>query len=288
MAETTKKRSPILLISLILIIVGLIIAVIGGILWGTIGVEKYITYKTIDVSQPLTTSDGTEIKNIDIDIGVATVNIHRGGDKIVVHGEYLPDSDYTVGVQGSTFTVKSRYGFNIFGLKELISVSINTPTLDITLPDKVYETVSFNVGTGDIEADGITAEKLDLDIGTGKLKATNFKISSDIKIDLGTGNVDMKNIEANRIDVDCGTGDMDYTGTITGRLDVDCGVGSAQFNIRGHYFDYDIDIDKGVGNVDINKGDINAVSSRSKDERPIPIKVDVGVGNVSLNFIGDK
>ena len=120
----------------------------------------------------------------------------------------------------------------------------------------------------------------DIDAGVGESVFKNFRVKNKSDIDIeGVMKTRFENCELNQSDIDTGIGEVYFSGKILGNTEIDMGVGEAEFNIDGFKNEYDIDYDKGVGEVNINGGETSHIPSK-----PIKIDLDCGVGEVTFNF----
>lgn len=286
MPETAVRRNHGTLIAgLIILIVGLAVFIAGIVVWKANGVDQYIKTTSFSITdQPV-----DKISKLDISVGSVEIDIKRGGDKLNVYGENLPE-DIEKGIQNDTFVIKTKskgFGFIMINGTSLNNNILNwmsdqdiSPKLTIEVPDKVFDQINIDLGTGAAKIDGLSAKRFELDLGTGSLTASGLNVEGTLEIDQGTGHTTITNCDVGRLDFDGGVGHFEYEGTIKDGLDADCGVGAVDITIKGSYNDYDIDADTGIGGVDIDKGDTSG-SGRGN----IPVKIDGGVGSVHLKFV---
>lgn len=271
------KRFPV---SLIVIIVGVVITVIGVIFWKTAGIERYLDFENISiVNQPV-----DNITSFDFDINSGDVEIVTGGEKLEVIATNLPKGQYIYGTEDTTFRIKSKKIVNFFTPIDInwIAGDKYKTKITIKIPDtKVYDSFSFKLGVGESTVSGVHAKNIKLDTGAGEIKAADLTADGTLDVELGAGESSFSRCSAANVDFDCGAGETTYSGTITGKGKFDGGVGELDISVIGNYNDYDIDIDKGLGEVNVEKGDTSVAG-----DKKIPLKVDCGVGEVNVRFIG--
>ncbi|MBR1764528.1 MAG: DUF4097 family beta strand repeat protein [Ruminococcus sp.] len=237
-----------------LIIVGVVILIIGIIFWKVSGgAEKYIPLST--VSEEL---DAGDLTGIDIDVGTCklTVKTHQS-DKVMIEATDFPKDEYGYKVEDGVFKIYSKRNVHVIGLSSM-GLPGRSTEMTVTVPEKVYDLFELDLGAGEADISGISARTADLDLGAGNVKLEDFVID--------------------KLDIDCGTGDLKYTGEINESGDIDCGTGNVELKLSASYSDYTLDIDKGIGSVDINKGSAPATG------RDIKLDIDCGIGNVTLSF----
>lgn len=263
----------------VMIFVGLIIFIIGIVWWSRTGVSKYYNFTDINKS-----FDGSSVQNLKLDFETADVKINAyNGSEIKVEGKNVIDDNYTIEQSGDTFkiTVKQTPWYKSKAFFQINIGSVKTPETQFTvsIPDKLYKTLEFTSGVGSYEISSIHCESavIDLAVGDGTLK--DIVCTGKADIDTGVGDCDFTDCTFAETELDCGVGDITYNGKLIGKLDINGGVGDCTLNIDGLRGDYDIDADKGVGDLSIH-GD----KKKSSLTERIPITIDAGVGDITLRF----
>ena len=276
-AAVIKKRFP--LISLIVIVAGMLVFAAGIIWWRVGGIDKYI--KTVNFS--VTDQPVDKINRIEIDVSSVKLEVRRGGDKLSVVGENMPE-ETVYGTEGDTFRVKDKTKMIVFLNSNILRwfSDVEEAKLTITVPDKMFDKVEFDLGVGEANVSGINAKEMEIDSGTGSFTGKDLNISGTLDIDSGTGEVKLENCNVGKLDIDSGVGALSFSGKVTDGLDADCGVGETDITIYGNYNDYDVDADAGIGKVNIEKGDTSHSGSGK-----IPVKVDGGIGEVNIRFVSE-
>ncbi len=276
-----KKKSKLFPAILIIFLFGLVMLIVGIVLMSIVGWNKY--YPTTDIKESF---DATNIENLHIDNGRAKFTVESyDGDKILVEGSNVPENRYTIECTDDTFSIDYSNGkwykwyennFN-FGLN---IKSYNT-VFKIYLPDKVYEELEFDGGIGQITISDVRCVDSDISIGIGETIFNNCVFSGETDIDGGVGSNRFKNCTFGSVVARNGVGELKLQGKITKSLDVECGVGTCYIDIDGYYSDYKVDYDKGLGEF---KTKYNDSSKRENTGDKIPINVQCGVGEVTVNF----
>ncbi|GEM_PF-6570182 len=238
-----------------MIVIGVIVFIIGIVSFKvTGGIEHYIDFTDVNY-----TENADSLKAIDLDIGAAEMEIYTSKDSkdLVFTAENFVESEYGYEFKDGVFRIYSKRNVHIYGIPMLGS-GMKTTKMTLVVPEKVYEKLDLDIGAGDLRVGGISVKEADLDIGAGKFTAEGFVVDD--------------------LDLDLGAGDASYQGEINASGDIDCGTGDVDIRLAASYADYDIDFDKGVGNVDINKGSMDGTG------RDIKLKIDCGVGDVDVTF----
>ena len=205
------------------------------------------------------TANADSLKAIDLDIGAADMEIISSKDskELVFKAENFVESEYGYELEDGVFRIYSKRNVHIYGVP-LIGTTNKDTKMTLIVPDKVYDELDLDIGAGSLKIGPLSARKADIDVGAGDFEAHG--------------------LVADDLDLDTGAGDLYYEGEINASGDIDCGTGDVDIRLAASYADYDIDVDKGVGNVDINKGSMEGTG------RNIELKIDCGVGNVDITF----
>lgn len=259
---------------LILIIVGIVLIIVGVVISRTFGVSKYFPKE--DIYQ---TFKSEEINNLNIDSGIGKINIKKSNDNnIIVDCTNLPKDRYEV--TGKNNTLKIAYKQKWFDFADnSIFHNKNEAEITVYLPEKEYDNFEFDGGVGENNITDISVKNASVDCGVGESVFKNFKVTNKADIDIGVGETKFENCELNKSDIDTGVGELYFSGKISGYTEIDMGVGEAEFNIDGFKNEYDIDYDKGVGEVNISGSETSYITSV-----PIKIDLDCGVGEVTFKF----
>ena len=119
-------------------------------------------------------------------------------------------------------------------------------------------------------------------MGAGKADIDDLNVMTRARISGGTGKVKIKNSRINDLNLDIGVGKTAMTGTLTGTCKVNCGVGKAELTLVGNKEDYQIKVDKGVGNATLDGKSIRDDSVYGDGQNRIDI--DGGIGSVDIEF----
>lgn len=155
--------------------------------------------------------------------------------------------------------------------------------LVISLPkDMEFENFVVDAGAGRIEIDSIIAHKLDFNLGAGQVTINNLKVSGEAEIEGGAGEFVVKGGSITNLDFDMGVGRALISAEILGKSDIDAGVGELEIDLVGKKDDYQIFVDKGIGNIRIDGDNFNTNSVYGDGINKIDI--DGGVGSIKIEF----
>lgn len=279
MDENFEKKgySVSFIVSMIILLLGAAVLAVGIILWKTNGIDQYIHLESFSVKdQPL-----DNIAKLDINVESGTLKIIRGGEKLDLNAENVPEGIYDYGTRDGKFVLKckSRFSFLNYSVLQLFTDKNIKPKFELTLPDKVFDEVTLKVGAGEIELDGLTADEIEIDVGAGSLSGSGVKALNELNCDIGAGEFVLTDCETSKLELDCGAGSATYKGTVTGGADIDCGVGELNITVYGSADMYNIKAEKGIGDLNIDRGGAPA------EKGSIPFKVDGGIGEINIKFV---
>lgn len=271
--RTKSKKS--LYVWLIIIGVGLIMVIAGIIAINCYGLDYYLPRE--DISRDFS---GIGVNNISIDSNIGELVINRSSDKdIHVEGKKLIKDSCTIEVNGDLFSIKYKKSW-----ADVINIPwVNNKSgtkLTVSLPDKIYDEFKFDGGVGENKISDLSCRNADIDCGVGNSIFENLLVTNIAEFDFGTGKSTFENCILTVSNFDIGVGNVEYSGKILGDTNIDCGVGKTEFNIDGYKDDYDIDYDKGVGDVKIS----SKTSGKSSFENKAKLNISGGVGEFIVNF----
>ena len=133
-----------------------------------------------------------------------------------------------------------------------------------------FKETSIDVAAGTVTMSGeFRTDDLDVSVAAGEFtNAGKISVANDTTITVGTGNVELSELDV------CD-------------LDVDCGIGNVYLDILGKESDYNYAISCSAGNVDIGDSSYSGVGHNKNITNPNAkgdMNLDCGVGNITVNF----
>lgn len=155
----------------------------------------------------------------------------------------------------------------------------------LTLPKGLLlEKVKVDAGSGELTISNLQAKDLDFDVGAGNVTISNIVVEKKADIDGGAGRVVLQNSTLNNLDLDVGVGEFQIQNTkLVGNSDIDAGVGKLEINLKGSLEDYSIIPKRGLGSFTLQREEVE--DNKTYGEGQNRIKVDAGVGKVEINII---
>ena len=128
--------------------------------------------------------------------------------------------------------------------------------INIVVPQKIYENVNFEVKAGELDVRDLSAEKCTLDFTAGDSSFSNVMISEHSDIKISAGDCNFFNCTLNDPDIKMTAGYMFFgTSRLLGSSDIKMTAGSMYINLSGTAEDYNFNIDKTAGNIEIDGND---------------------------------
>lgn len=153
----------------------------------------------------------------------------------------------------------------------------------LTVPqDKIFDYVDISAGAGSVTIDELRASSLKIELGAGELKAGRLEATDNAEVDEGAGSVTISGGRLNNADIDMGIGELNLTSELGGKSSIDYGVGETNLVLIGTDNDYQIELDKGIGEawLDDRKMSDDSVYGEGKNV----IEIDGGIGELNIKF----
>ena len=121
-----------------------------------------------------------------------------------------------------------------------------------------------------------------MNLGAGKVDINSLNVLSKAKIDGGAGDLSIIKSDIHNLDLDMGVGKLLLESKLTGNNKIDSGVGKMDLTLIGTLDDYQISLDKGIGNASING--VSMVDKNIYGTGLNKIDIDGGIGSIDVNF----
>lgn len=187
--------------------------------------------------------DGTDIRNLDLEIGGGKLTI-REGDSLVLKKEGGPECQYYI--EGDTFYLKQK-----------CPIAGRTADLTLTLPEGIlFEEVEVSMGAGEITTkDLLTARNMDIDIDAGEITMAEVK-ADDFSASVAAGSVTVRRLDAIECDTSVDMGSIVLKDSlVTGNLEAEVNMGDISISLRDSYENHDYKVDCAMGTIQIKPED---------------------------------
>lgn len=234
-----------------------------GMLFGVFGGDAAGERKSYKVSG--------EIESLDVEISAAELKIVTG-------------DCFSVESNHKYLTVMEEKGVLIVSEKRSnFGVSSGDVAVVMTIPEKyVFEGALISAGAGKVSIDTLSAKELTLELGAGATEIGTLEVKNHSSVSSGTGKLTIRDGELHDLSMEMGVGKLEFTGRMTGNCDVDFGIGGAELTLLGSRDEYQIELDKGIGEVTLNGKDMSDGGVYGTGENRIDI--DGGVGSIRIQL----
>lgn len=186
---------------------------------------------------------GTDIRNLDVEIGGGTLTISQG-DGWALKKENGPECQYYV--EGDTFYLKQK-----------APVGGGVAALILTLPEGIrLDDVDITMGAGKIDTKNmLSVRNMEIEVDAGEINLQEVEADS-FCAEVAAGSVTVRRLDAKECDVDVNMGSiMLQDGLVTGDLDADVDMGDISIFLRDFYENHDYDVSCSMGEIRIKDGD---------------------------------
>lgn len=286
-----KKSSKVMLLIAAVVGVAGIGMSIGGVAMGAtiagLNLSKYGFSDAIKKTTKYVSLDDKDSWEQDWDEITQLGPVETDGDKEIF--ETVPTSELEFSLSGDELKFQSYDGdkirIEVTGSKKdkvrigteddslILETTGRSQNREITVsyPKNVrFKETSIDVAAGTVTmCDEFRTDDLDVSVAAGEFtNAGKISVANDTSITVGTGNVELSELDI-------------YN------LEVDCGIGNVDLDIVGKEADYNYEISCSAGNVDIGGSSYSGVGHNKNITNPNArrdMNLDCGVGNITVNF----
>lgn len=216
-----------------------------------------------------------EISTLKIDLGYTNLHIKTGEEfKVETNNPKISFSENN----GSVVIKEEKNNWLSNGNNQESCLIIYIPEDMLDLDE-----IKLEAGAGEVTIDTLKTQGLYFNLGAGKVNIENITVTQEAEIDGGAGKIEIKSGKINNLDLDMGVGETILQAEITGKSDIDAGIGNLDINLYGEKENYKIDADKGIGSIKINNREVTG-DSQVFGYGENYIKIDGGIGNITINF----
>lgn len=262
---------------LVFIILSVIISVIVALFGISVGLDGWNTYSSKNNDYVSTFDEIYDnVDNLSIKLDVSKLNI-KTGDKFRVEVTN-PTNEFYCDVEGDTLKIMDkRSGFNLFFSYDVV------PEIVVYIPEGQYfDDITIQNGVNETYIQKLIARKIDIDTGVGKFIIGDIR-ADILDIDGGAGEAVLENSVINELNLVAGVGKFVLNSEINKQAKIEAGVGQLVVNLYGGMDKYRVKTSTGLGALFVD--DKKVQNDQVIGDGDNYIKVEAGVGEVSVNFI---
>lgn len=203
-----------------------------------------------------------DCRNLELEYGAGQLEIY--------YGDVLDVQVDSKNVRGLKITVGGEEGEETLYIEGDLDVTDSSDSkLVIILPkEKQFEYVDMELGASQADIDGLQAEEIDISVGAGQ--------------------ANISNVNTRILDMEVGAGEADVTNLTVWNLNLEVGVGKANVQVNGAENDFNYRIECGIGEVVVgNKsyGGLGAEQNIKNQNSSYVIDIECGIGKVDMQFL---
>lgn len=246
----------------------LIVSIISGIC-SAIGLV-YGLSGSRSVGEMQTYSIRSNIDALDIEIGAAELKMIPG-DRLSVQSNH------------PHLTVQEKNGTLHISEKAVLSASVQDVTVVLTVPDGyLFQKVSMETGAGKLDITSLSAEMVSFELGAGATDIGCLNVQNRADITTGAGKLVILDGALHNLSMELGVGKLELTSLLTGNCQMEFGIGDADLTLLGSKTDYQIELNKGLGDTVLDGNAVSEDCTYGSGENRI--SVDGGIGSVHIRF----
>ena len=211
-------------------------------------------------------------------------------------------SDLNIQINAADFYIKEGNGFSVesnlknlevdekngcLTLKDLTKIKLNgsnayeNAVLTIYVPvGTVFDNVNIKTGAGRFTVDSLSAATIGFELGAGDVTISKLIAEKSANIEGGAGRITISNGAIKDLALKMGMGQLNLTAALTGDSELELGVGESNITLLGSKDDYELDIEKGIGNITVDGKNVTDFGSSGNGANEVDIHGGVGVINV--------
>ena len=214
-------------------------------------------------------------------------------------------SDLNIQINAADFYIKERNSFSVesnlknlevdekngcLTLKDLTKIKLNgsnayeNAVLTIWVPvGTVFDNVNIKTGAGRFTVDSLSAATIGFELGAGDVTISKLIAEKSANIEGGAGRITISDGAIKNLDLEMGLGQLNLTSALMGDCNLDSGVGEMNVTLLGSKYDYELDIEKGIGNITVDGKNVTDFGSSGNGANEVDIHGGVGAINVRFN-----
>lgn len=267
--KVIKYLAIALAIYLIIMIVGIVFSIFAVIIglekWENISNQEIVEHNSVDISN---------VKNMDIKLGICKLEIKQG-EQLKIETSDVTDK-FKCNVKNDTLKIEDdKMNANIFKNK--------IPQVTIYIPENYeFNEIDLELGINNSNIYELNGKDINIEVGVGKAKIYNLN-GKKVEINGGAGETIIDNFSIERLELESGIGSMIINGKILDDSEITSGIGRLEVNLVGEKDDYELILQRGIGNLELNGEKVKENDKIGSGS--IKIRVEAGIGETEINFV---
>ncbi|MBQ8371389.1 MAG: DUF4097 family beta strand repeat protein [Clostridia bacterium] len=146
----------------------------------------------------------------------------------------------------------------------------------------VFDDVDIETGAAKMTVAALSASSIELKLGAGDVRFESLNASAEVDIKGGAGQITIVSGTLNDLTLKMGIGELNLNAAVLGESDLKFGVGESNVTLIGSKDDYNVDIEKGLGNITVDGKTVTDLGGSANGQNHI--EIEGGVGTINLKF----
>lgn len=216
-----------------------------------------------------------DVEKMEIAIGGAALYLKRS-----------EDDNIGIRIEGSG---KYRYHesggvFYLEGDKRKVKINSNEKVYLFIPQGKSFDKVEIEVGGGLMEIEELTADEVDMTAGAGMISSEQIKCRS-LNVEAGAGMIKLQNVDAGKLDLDVGVGEAVIEGNVKEKIDAECGMGTIELILDNDEKAYDYELECAAGSIELGGKTYSALAETEIDNHADgKCTLECNMGSIRVDF----
>lgn len=228
------------------------------------------------------------IRNLDVELKAGSLKMMESEEEELRLAVKAKENQVTCKLTDGTLVIEDTKSHVWFGIT---SDWINSGGVEVELylPKSMeWKEIDIEVNAGEIEAAeiGLKTERAELNVDAGTLKLDGLIVTEHLAAEVGAGEVQLSNLDANTLDLECGMGEMNIDGKASGDIVADCGMGELNLTIEDQMESFNYRISCGMGDVKMGNKSYTSFGKKNAldNQADKTMKLDCGMGEININY----
>lgn len=163
---------------------------------------------------------------------------------------------------------------------------LNHSCICIYVPEGyIFEKIEVELGAGQLCLGEIAATEVDAEVGAGQI-LIDYLQADKCKVEVGMGELIVNDMQVTKMDAEVGMGHLMFTGTLIGDVNAECAMGSLDMKLNGSEEDFNYAIESAVGNISIGGSDYSGLAQDKKIRNGADknMTLECAMGNIQIDF----
>lgn len=259
-----------------------------GVNWGDEGYYDIDVDTMFDSAYNVVSGD---VNKYSLGYGIKSLNIEVGG--CVFYFLTSEDENFYVEAENmgkfqSFVEGETLYLKSTHHMKDVTDLSDEFKRHKITLyvPEgSVFEDVNIDLGAGQLIMKDISSDEMSLEVGAGQITA-DYLQAKQCNIEVGMGEIVVEDMMMGDLNAETGMGHLNMKGTVNKNLTAECSMGAIEMKLNGDENDFNYNLDAAMGSVSIGREDYSGLAHEKTVDNGANkmMDIDCAMGAIDITF----